>query len=416
MQKTYSAERIQPEDHQPTLARLWRDNLADGQASDELAARRMRWFLEENPAGPPRTWLGMHGPEREVIGCASFYPRITCVSGQKLQAGILGDFAVDKAHRIAGAAMAIQRALAQGAREAGADFVYGFPNRASFPIFQRAGYVKIGDAQVWVKPLTSAYKLHELSDATPEARRETAHLVVGRVADRARAVLPGERWRALWEGSLPLWIEDRMVDAIDAPGHPLVRAGVRAADAALAARDAAFLLAQRRRVDGELARRADGRFDELWARAQPRYIVGERTAAYLNWRYADFKTADYRFFCVTDRSDGRLIGYAIYTLQGNKVVIADLFCDDLDASFDLVMLKLSERMRREGHDALGLIYVGSSSFAPRLRGLGFFQRALPKEIGSRWLIARMDAGFPEALRAEVLNPERWWMTEGELDA
>lgn len=416
MQKTYTAERIRPEEHLQTLARLWRDNLADGQASDDLATQRMRWFLEENPAGAPRTWLGLHGPEREVIGSASFYPRTTYVAGQPLLAGILGDFAVDKAHRIAGAAMAIQRGLAVGAREAGAELLYGFPNRASFPIFQRAGYTKIGEAMVWVKPLTAAYKLRELAAASPEERRETAHLVVGRAAERARAALPGERWRALWEGSLPLWIEDRVVDAIDTPDHPLVRAGLRAADAALSARDGALLLAQRRRVDGEISRRADERFDELWSRAARRYIVGERSAAYLNWRYATFKTADYRFFCVTDRSDGRLIGYAVYTLQGNKVVIADLFCDDLDASFDLVVLKLSERMRREGHDALGLIYVGASSFGERLRALGFFQRALPKAVGSRWLIARLDEQLPEALRAEVKDPERWWMTEGELDA
>ncbi|EYF02197.1 GNAT family N-acetyltransferase [Chondromyces apiculatus] len=416
MQKTYAAERIEPGEHLATLGRLWRDNLAEGEVTEELVARRMRWFHEENPAGAARTWIGLHGAERDVIGCASFYPRVTQVAGQRLLAGILGDFAVDKAHRIAGAAMAIQRAIAQGAREAGAEILYAFPNRASFPIFQRCGYAKVTDAVMWVKPLTAAYKLQELASAAPEVRRETAHTVVGRVADQARRAIPAERWRALWEGALPEWIEDRLVDAIGAPEHPIVRTGVRAADTALAGKDAALLLAQGRRVDGEITKSADARFDDLWSRAKPTYIMGERTAAYLNWRYATFKTTDYRFFCVTDRRDGQLVGYAIYYIQGNKVVIADLFCEDFDAHAGLVLLKLAERMRREGYDAIGLAYVGPTSFGERLRTLGFFQRAFPKDVGSRWLIVRVDAQTPEALRAELLNPERWWMTEGELDA
>ena len=433
MQKTYSAERIRPEDHIATLARLWKENLAEGGASDELAARRMRWFLEENPAGPPRTWLGTHGPatppgpsageprpapdpEREVIGCASFFPRVTHIAGRRVTAGILSDFAVDRAHRTAGAAMSIQRAIAQGARDAGAEILYAFPNRASFPIFQRCGYAKIADAAMWVKPLTAAYKLRELGSAAPEDRREAAHAIAGRVTERARGVIPAEPWRAAWDSALPVWIEDRVVDAIDAPDHPLVRVGVRAADAALAARDTALLLARRRRVDGEIARRADERFDELWSRAQIRYTTGERTAAYMNWRYATFKTTDYRFFCVTDRKDGQLIGYAVYYLQGNKVVIADLFCDDLDAHIDLVLLKLGERMRREGHESMGLAFVGAPSLGQRLRSIGFFQRPLPKDVGSRWLIARLDKDVPEDLRAALLGPDRWWMTEGELDA
>ncbi|AKT36317.1 GNAT family N-acetyltransferase [Chondromyces crocatus] len=416
MQKTYAADRIEPTEHLTTLGRLWRDNLAEGEVDDELVERRMRWFHEQNPAGAARTWLGVHGGERAVIGCASFYPRHTVVAGERLRAGILGDFAVDKAHRTAGAAMAVQRAIAQGARAAGAEVLYAFPNRASFPIFQRCGYTKVADAAMWVKPLSAAYKLQELASAPPEDRRDTAHAVVDRLASRARRAVPVEAWQSLWQGALPEWIEDRVVDAIGSPEHPLVRAALRAADAALTARDAALLVAQGRRVDGEIARRADGRFDELWARSAPRYILGERTAAYLNWRYATFKTTDYRFFCVTDRKDGQLIGYAIYYLYGNKVVIADLFCEDLDAQAPLVLLKLAERMRREGHDAMGLIYVGPPSIGARLSTLGFFQRPLPKEVGSRWLIVRLDEQLPETLRAELVNPDRWWMTEGELDA
>lgn len=416
MQKTYTAARIAPEEHRATLARLWRENLAEPGLDDDLVERRMRWFHEENPAGPARTWMGYHGPEREVIGSGSFYPRDTVVAGHKLKAGILGDFAVDKAHRIAGAAMSVQREIARAAREAGADFLYAFPNRASFPIFQRAGYKKVGEASMWVKPLTAAYKIDELAAGSEDDRRAMAAAIVHRAAERAGAAIPSPRWRDLWSGALPVWLEDRFVDAIESPESPLVRAAVRAADAALAARDRAMSLMQRRAAGDELTTAADLRFDDLWARARLRIIAGERSAAYLNWRYATFKTIDYRFFCLTEAGGTRLLGYVVYTLQGNKAVVADLFCEDFDALFELLVLRFSERMRQEGHDAVGIVYVGAPSFAERLSRIGFFARQLPKAVGSRWLIVHTDASFPEELRKEVLDPERWFMPDGELDA
>ena len=54
-------------------------------------------------------------------------------------------------------------------------------------------------------------------------------------------------------------------------------------------------------LDPEIVDRADARFDRLWERARHHYgLAGERTSAYLNWRYAEFTTARHRFFCLTD--------------------------------------------------------------------------------------------------------------------
>lgn len=419
MQKTYTAALIKREDSEDTratLVRLWRENLAPPALEDDLVERRMRWFHEENPAGPARTWLGYHGPQREVIGSGSFYPRDVVFAGQRLKAGILGDFAVDKAHRIAGAAMSIQREIARSAHDAGVDFLYAFPNRAAFPIFQRAGYKKIGEASMWVKPLTAAYKLEELAAGSEDDRRRAAVALVQRAAGRAGAAIPSQRWRALWEGALPAWLEDRIVDVLENPESPIVRVAVRAADAALAARDHAMILAKRKATSDEVIGAPDLRFDELWARARSGIIAGERSAAYLNWRYATFKTAEYRFFCMTEPGRATLLGYVVYALQGNKVSVADLFCEDMGALFELLLLRFSERMRQEGHDAVGIVYVGAPSFAERLQAMGFIARSFPEAVGSRWLIVYTTPSFPEALRKEILDPERWFMPDGELDA
>ncbi|WP_437676034.1 GNAT family N-acetyltransferase [Sorangium sp. So ce131] len=427
MEKVYSAARIQPEEHRDALARLWNENLAHGEVSSEVLERRMRWFQEQNPAGPARTWMGFYGPGREVIGSGSFFPRDIYVGGRKLKAGVLGDFGVTKAHRIAGAAMSIQRELAKGCREAGVDFLYGFPNKASFPIFQRAGYKKIADSIIWVRPLLAAYKLNELAAASAGEQQSTVNAVMQRVAERAAGAVPHPRWRALWEAAAPgdppaplthalSTAAERFVQrATVKPDNLLIRTAGRALDASMALKDAAALLAKRRRVRSELVDAADHRFDELWARAKPSPIVGERSAEFLNWRYAQLGTARYRFFCLLDGHDGRLLGYAVYAVRNNKVEVSDLFAEDDGATFDTLILELCQAMRREGHVSVGMLLVTPPSFNARLRALGFFARPHPPHVGSRWLVVHVDASFPEEQRRVVLDPNSWFITDGELD-
>jgi hypothetical protein len=428
MEKIYSAARVRPEEHRDTLARLWKENLAHESVPEETVERRMRWFQEQNPAGPARTWMGYHGPEKEIIGSGSFYPRDVHVAGQKLKAGILGDFAVTRAHRIAGAAMSIQREIAKGCRDAGADFLFAFPNKASFPIFQRAGYKKIGEAALWVKPLAAGYKLGELSAAPPDEQRATVRAVVERVVERLGTAVPSARWRALWARTdrenapspladrLSSFAERQLLRATSAPDDAPIKGAARAIDAAMALKDAAALLARGGRVDSELVDAADGRFDDLWARARHDLVLGERSSAYLNWRYAELGTLKYRFFCMLDRRDGRLLGYAVYTVRKNKVDVADLFCEDFEGTLDVLLLEFCQAMRRAGHVAVGMIYVGPPSFGERMRSLGFFPRTLPKGVGSRWLIVHLDSRFPEELRQKLLDANSWLMTDGELDA
>src|SRR5271170_6419892 len=113
----YSTVPMGPE-HKEAVLRLWRESVYDpGIAA--VAEQRYPWFYEQNPAGAPSTWLGLLEPAHEVIGCGALYPRTPLVEGRPLPCGVVGDFAVDKAHRIGGCAVAIQRAVLQHGREAG---------------------------------------------------------------------------------------------------------------------------------------------------------------------------------------------------------------------------------------------------------------------------------------------------------
>ena len=73
----------------------------------------------------------------------------------------------------------------------------------------------------------------------------------------------------------------------------------------------------------EVVDRYDARFDHLWTRAAQRFpILGERSAEFLNWRFADAPDARYRALVLIDGED-RLRGYLIYHFDGTKAHVAD---------------------------------------------------------------------------------------------
>ena len=362
----YSATPMELGAHRDALIKLWSDNLGDPLIK-ERAAERVRWLYERAPAGPARTWLGVDdsGGAPSIIGCGSCYPRDTWVDGVKRRGGILADFAVDRLHRTAGPAVVVQRAIAGGSGGSGIELLYGWPNNKSLAVFKRIGYRVVGQTSIWMKPVRSL--------------RHVRKQVVARLGER-----PG-------------------VDVAARMAAPLVDAGLAAQDVARSARGMA-------RLRSEVLSRADARFDELWQRARPRWIIGEKSAAYLNWRYADFPTAQYKFFVLSDRKSGRVEGYVAYTHRNDTAIVADLYCADLEATVDDLLLRFARRAWREGAATVSLTYMGTRALTERLGGLGFHER--PTE---RSLILYVDKKAPPELAAALQEPERWFMVDGELD-
>jgi len=293
----------------------------------------------------------------EVVGCGSFLHRPTWVDGRRLRAGVLCDFAVTRAHRVAGAALAIQRALVEASRATGMDLLYGYPNEKSIAVFKRIGYQVVGEATMWVKPLHSAYKLRSV------LRWKRATTLAAGPVDMALALMDRvRRWRT--------WMP--------ASGRPLSG--------------------------------PDARADDLWERMRAGYaIMGEKSLAYLDWRYGRFVTAEHRFFGLFPSRDERLAGFAVYTVKDGKAFVHDLFTDRRKRSDEALLLALAEHLRGQIVDSMWLSYVGSPAFGERLRNVGFLRRP-----GTRALVLH-PAGLTEPLRARVLEPANWFMLDGELD-
>lgn len=354
---TYTVTTMCLEEHRDALVGLWRENMSDPRIAGAIP-ERLRWLYERNPEGTTRTWLGLSpAPDSRIIGCCSLISRRMVFEGRTYRAGNLADFAVDKAHRLAGPAIMIQSAIVRGSKEAGFNMVYGWPNAKSVAICKRVGYIPIGTATRWVKPLRSEKKLREF--------------LKNPILSKAAAV------------------------------------GV---DQVLLANDRRKLLPRMTSVRNETLVRADVRFDALWNRVRLPYLLGEKTAAYLNWRYADFITNPYRFFCITERLSRLLLGYAVYSVHDDVATVDDLFVDDLGKHLDALLLGLSLKVRGEGARSLCLTYLGTDKLPPRLRSLGFFDRG-----GDRPLIVYIDKDAPEELKKAALDPQRWFVFDGELD-
>ena len=359
----YTAVPLQLEEHREELLRVWKRNMSDPHI-ERVADERLRWYYDENPAGRPFTSLGVDEESRSIIGCGSFLRRGFVVNGRLWAGGILSDFAVDQEHRSAGPAVAIQRLLAADIGNVGVDFLIAYPSKPAEAIFKRVGHKLVGVTATWVKPLRSHREVRKRLRESPLSG------VISRVYDQVLAAADSTR-----------------------------RARLKAS-------------AAWNSYSGSLVDCADPRFDDLWERGRAQQTVaGERSASYLNWRYRDFKSAEYSFFTLTDRKTGRLAAYIVYALNSNNAaVIADLFCEDFDAQLEPLMLRFASTGRRLGWDSIRAIFLGSDSYGDRLARLGFVSRP-----GDRSVFAYLPPRASDDLKNALLDGSNWFMFDAELD-
>ncbi len=349
---SYRVEPFDPSEHRDQLLALWASTM-DNRRIAEATELRYDWLYQRNPRGAC-TCVVILEETGELIGCASAILRRMSVQGRDDSAGMLCDFAIDERYRTAGPALAVQRRVAKECAAAGVPFLFGYPNENAAPIFKRLRYKFVGDAEAWVKPLHSEYKVRERI-ANPTAARAASALL----------------------------------------------------DIGLRARDVATFLRHPHRFRTEILERADQRFDQLWERARPPYITGTKSSEFLNWRYSDNPTADFAYCTVTHA--GELVGYVVYSVVNDAVVIADLLCD-LERDLDLLLFAFAERMRRLGHRSIYAGYAGTPTVTRALARNYFIKR--PHQ---RKLLAFANGSLPEEAAAHRYDLANWFLFDGELD-
>jgi hypothetical protein len=352
---SFEAFPLRDERDRTALFQLWRDNFGDPRIKHAIGPR-WQWLNDSNPAGPVKICVVTHRETGAVIGTAGALPRTLRIGGASVPAAILCDFLVDKRHRVAGAAVSLQRKLAEACFADGIKLLYGFPNRGAFPVFARVGYKTVGTATMMVRPLRSG---HHLRDYVPAVLADTAGFFV-----------------------------DRLLHAYDLQ----------------------LYLRRTRDMSDNQRPAADASFQTLWDEVkEAQAIAGERTPDHLNWRYARHPIETCNFFCLTERSSGRLRGYVAYCVTAGKVHVLDAFWASAGALQPL-FVRFVWRMRTLGHASIAVCHAGDTAVVRTLRQLAFVQS---KE--RRNLVCKVAANGTAGVGTTAYDLAHWSLFEGELD-
>jgi len=330
-----------PEPYRQQLVEFWGQNLPSFGTE-----RRFDWLHHRNPSGPPLTALAFVQGSDTIIGCGSMYPWACCLGGTAKALWFSSHFAVAKNHRVFGPAFAIQKMLVGTLADRGEPLAFGYPNKASAGTLKVAGYRHIGASHHWVRILD------------------------GREVIRRRLPVPGL-------GSMA-GLAYRMLDVA---GRGWIRRSCRA-------------------YSWEIVERCDSRFDDLWQRTCGRSpFLLARTSAVLNWRYAEYPDAKYRFFAIRSEATplDAIDAHMVFIRQGRRVTIKDVFPPNPESAVPLLS-RFLDAMADEGVEAVTICHWGDTRFREMLRRMFFLERPVYRDFYFR--NAAEVAGQPETVLAE----------------
>lgn len=329
---------------------LWKDNLKN------IPENRFNWFYDENPYEPPLTVLAKTDQD-ELVGSCSLYVRDIAFQQDKQRVGIASDFAVSARHRVFGPALKMQRLLVDEAQKHNFSFLFAFPNNNSRALFERVGYKKLAAISSAVKILKSAPRLS------------------AKISFKAFSTALGffiDRIFILYENILHLFY------------------GASCS------------------VQTGFAPPAD--YDALWDKAGPSFpLIGEKSSAYLKWRYLNNPARGYRFFNAYDKQ-GELKGFIVFSVNDDLVILEELFValnDKKSAAF--LISAFVKFVRQHNYGQIHLDYLGDEWILKIFRKFLFF--IIP---GDRYcLLLPIKNG--ESYEKLLFNSGNWFLFESEMD-
>src|SRR5436190_1171320 len=179
----YTVVLAETDAHREALARIWKTNAYDP-AVNPYARERFDWLYRQ-AGSRAQTWLAIETGSEAVVGCGSVFRSDRWFRGRRIAAGVPAVFFVEKEHRVAAAALAIQRAVLAGGCRAGFDVCVAKPNRRARPICDRVGYQPVGELRDWYNVVACEEARAEFPDSSQYA---------GEVVSAA-----DERFDRLWE-------------------------------------------------------------------------------------------------------------------------------------------------------------------------------------------------------------------------
>lgn len=314
---------------------------------------RFDWLYNQNPDGRAVVWTIRRSDNRQVVGFTACLPRRVLVRGTVRRAWIGSDFSILPRFRTLGLAARLRRAAKEAIDSGEVDLLYAHPNDRMAVIHKRVGHFPVGMMQRYARLLRSSPVLEEY------VRSPLAADLGAMVIDPFLAIA-GRDWR--WR--------------------------------------------RRHRICRENVTGFDERFDELFdAAAKSSQVVGVRDARYLNWRYRQNPLMESRI--ITAHADGKLVGFLVYTVDEDSILIHDVFPMQPNVVQDL-LADVTTLGRELGLRSVSLTILNNPEPGALLRSSGF----RPRAERSQMYVYASGARFP---CEELKSPEHWNITAGDRD-
>lgn len=313
---TYVANCLSAEEARASVETLWE------QVYGGFSAARYDWLYVNNPAGSATVCLLRDEASGTIVGSTALLPRNLCTNGTLLRAGIAADLMVDHRHRSLGPSIILQKGMLGRLAEAGIEVVYAFPNPKSIPMTRRIGYRQVAQRMALVLPLRAEPFLRE---RIPHAgARKTAAVLI----------------------DVALYLRPRLYKPIPTAGcHHFV------------------------------ATSFDKSFDDIWSRIRSGYaLIGEKTSAFLNWRYRDSPQGDYAVFGLRTGDQQTTDGYVVHSRRDQRMHIADFAWDPARISLEELLIRFARWSRTNGAEAVSIALAASPDLMHRFCRTGFHLR------------------------------------------
>ncbi|WP_428263556.1 hypothetical protein [Haliangium sp.] len=351
----YSIEHVDPATVHEDLLRMWSDNLP---VESMAAEAKYQWTYVDAPRRPEGVFvLAVRDGDGEShpVGTAGLGTRTFYANGRPLEAGLLADLAVDKAHRTALPAIRLIREVRRRALSR-FDLSYGYPNQSAEGVFLRCGYRKLGTMGRYAAVLRHAPFVRRVVDLPVLPR------LAGAVLDGARLGQALPRSLHAAHGYRLLWLDQ-----------------------------------------------VDGRFDDLWLHAHNAYtLIGTRDAAFLRWRFLGHPTQRFRVAALVERTAHHTLhAYAVVERDDRAAYLRDLFGhpEALPPLLDLLLPAL----RLQRCSSVSFDFLGSRRVIGLLISRGFEFREPDRTIIADVGRSRGD------LRSLLDDAESWHLTDADED-
>lgn len=298
-----------PEKYQKEILEFWESYLPG------TPLGRLEWMLK-NPAGPATWFFAFDKDTSELAGTISIMPREFVLKGKNIRAGIVGDFMVGNKYRVFGPALSLQKKVLDSMSNYEFDYVYTVPNQASLKMNLHAGYINAVNLVHLIKPVCSAQYLQKYLNIKLAKHLGWVLDIVLKLFSKETYVFPGEHC-------------EEIININES-------------------------------------------FDDIWNEVQKLEsgLIGVRSAKYIDWRYLINPISGFRVFSLRSKSDKRLLGYIIFSVNNGKIEIYDIL--SLKKShYNKLMKKLIHVARNEKCQAIYIRLTENSLYISYLRRFMF---------------------------------------------